>query len=104
MQFLTRYLHAHLTRPYNTSIQYEFVCNWVLAVSCAGSSGINLLHIYYSTNAVRLASPSNPINGQIANTLANVSLRVPILGYQPSGLQGTTFDGTLNYNSLQVTL
>jgi hypothetical protein len=33
-----------------------------------------------------------------------VSLRVPYFGYQPVGLQGTSFDGRSNYNSLQVTL
>jgi hypothetical protein len=69
-----------------------------------GSSGINLIDQYHNYNTAYLASPSNPINGQTTNTLDNVSLRVPYLGYQPVGLQGTAFDGSSNYNSLQVTL
>ena len=93
-----------LTRQYNLNIQYEFARNWVIEFSYVGSSGINLLDIYHNENMARLASPSNPINGQIANTLANVNLRIPYLGFQPEGLQGTEFNGRSNYNSLQVTV
>jgi outer membrane receptor protein involved in Fe transport len=102
--FLSQYIHTPLTRQYNLSMQYEFVRNWVLEVGYVGSSGINLMDVYHNKNIARLASPSHPINGQIANTLANVNLRVPYLGYQPTGLQGTEFDGTSNYNSLQATV
>ena len=104
LPFLNPYIHTPLTRQYNMSIQYEFVRNWVLEVGYVGMSAINLIDIYHNNNAAMLASPSNPINGQIANTLANVDLRVPYLGYQPTGLQGTQFDGNSNYNSLQATI
>jgi hypothetical protein len=51
-----------------------------------------------------LASPSNPINGITTNTVQNIDLRVPYLGYQAVGVRGTAFDGSSNYNSLQVTV
>jgi hypothetical protein len=101
---LSQYMHTPLTRQYNVGIQYEFARNWVIDVSYVGSSGINLMDVYHNKNAARLASASNPINGQIANTADNVGLRVPVLGYQPTGLTATEFDGSSNYNSLQATV
>jgi hypothetical protein len=102
--FLDQDLHTPLVRQYNLNLQYEFIKNWVLEMAYVGSSGINLIDQYHNYNTAELATPGNPINGQTANTLNNVSLRVPYLGYQPVGLQGTAFDGKSNYNSLQVTL
>ncbi len=101
---LSEIVHTPLTRQYNVSIQYEFAPRWVLDVAYVGSSGINLMDTYHNKNIARLASATNPINGQIANTKANVNLRVPYLGYQPVGVQKTEYDGTMNYNSLQTTV
>ncbi len=97
-------MHTPLVRQYNVNLQYEFAKNWVLETSYVGSSGINLLDAYHNYNTAQLASASNPINGQTTNSLENVALRVPYLGYQPVGVQGSGFDGSSNYNSLQVTL
>ena len=97
-------MHTPLVRQYNLNLQYEFAKNWVLETAYVGSSGINLLDAYHNYNTAQLATASNPINGQTTNSLQNVALRVPYLGYQPVGVQGTAFDGSSNYNSLQVTL
>ncbi len=102
--FVYQDTHTPLVRQYNLNLQYEFLKNWVLETSYVGSSGINLLDAYHNYNTAQLATPSNPINGQTTNSLQNVALRVPYLGYQPVGVQGTAFDGRSNYNSLQVTL
>jgi len=97
-------LHTPLTRQYNVNLQYEFSRSWVLEVGYVGSSSINLLDQYHSVNVPLLASPSTPINGITVNTVANAELRVPYLGYTPPGVDTTAFDGSSNYNSLQVTL
>ena len=76
----------------------------MLEAGYVGASGINLVDTYHDANDAQLASPSNPINGQTQNLASNVQLRVPYLGYQPTGYQITAFDGIYNYNSLQVTL
>jgi hypothetical protein len=68
-----------------------------------GSSAINLVDANHNYNPAQLASPSNPINGITTNTLQNVQDRVPYLGYQAVGLQGTAYDLVSNYNSVQVT-
>ncbi|MGD0136820.1 MAG: carboxypeptidase-like regulatory domain-containing protein, partial [Bryobacteraceae bacterium] len=102
--FLDEVLHTPLVRQYNLGIQYEFARNWVLEAGYVGSSGINLLDEYHNNNTPLLASPSNPINGITTNTVENIDFRVPYLGYQAVGVRGTGFDGTSNYNSLQVTV
>jgi hypothetical protein len=97
-------LHTPLTREYNLNVQYEFAPQWVLEAGFVGSSSINLIDQYHDVNAPLLASPTNPINGLTSNSITNAALRVPILGYIPSGFQVTAFDGAANYTSLQVTV
>jgi hypothetical protein len=99
-----------ITREYNLNVEYEFAPNWLLQVSYVGSSGINQFDEYRIQNVPALASPSNPIpcgpncTPQTANTIKNIPLRVPIVGFATGGLQTTSEDGLDNYNSLQVTL
>ena len=102
--FMSPTIHTPLVQQYNLNVQYEFAPRWILEVGYVGSSGINLMDIYRNYNTAQLATPENPINGQTVNTLENINLRVPYLGYSPAGLQGTDFVGSSNYNSLQVTL
>ncbi len=104
LPFLDEHLHTPLTRQYNLTVQYEFAKRWVLDAGFVGSSGINQANYNHNYNTARLASPSNPIRGITTNTLQNVFLRVPYLGFQPGGLQGTGFDGIYNYSSLQLTV
>ncbi len=97
-------IHTPLTRQYNFGLQYEFLPSWVLELGYVGSSGINQANYNHNYNLAQLASPSNPINGQITNTATNAVYRVPYLGYQPIGVQGTEYDATYHYNSLQATV
>jgi hypothetical protein len=102
--FLNPRVRIPLTYQYNLSIQYEFLRNWVLDVAYVSTRGTRLMNSYRNINLAQLATPENPINGQTANTLANAGLRVPQIGYQPTGLGGTYFDGSSNYHSLQATV
>jgi hypothetical protein len=104
LPFLSPSTHTPTVRQYNINFQYQFAKSWVLEAGYVGSSGINLTDYNHNYNTAGLASASNPINGQTTNTSANLLLRVPYLGYQPTGLQGTAYDGISNYNSLQVTV
>jgi len=97
-------IHTPLSRQYNLGFQYEFAPNWVLEAGYVGASGINQANYNHNYNTARLASPSSPINGVTTNTIANIPYRVPYLGYQPIGLQGTGYDLVYNYNSLQLTV
>jgi hypothetical protein len=97
-------VHTPLTRQFNLGIQYQLSPSWLLEVAYVGSSGINQANYNHNINLAQLASPSNPINGQTTNTLANAVYRVPYLGYQAIGLQATAYDAIYNYNSLQLTV
>jgi hypothetical protein len=102
--FLDPDIHTPLIRQYNLGVQYQFARTFVLEVGYVGSSAINLVDTYHAYNVAILASPSNPVNGITTNTVENANARVQYLGYTSGGLTGTAFDGTSNYNSLQVTL
>ncbi|MBV8903358.1 MAG: TonB-dependent receptor, partial [Acidobacteriia bacterium] len=102
--FMAEVSHVPLVRQYNLNVQYEFATGWVLEVGYVGSSGINLLDYNHNINTAQIASASNPVNGFNTTTTANVAFRVPYIGYAPAGLQATAYDGTSNYNSLQVTV
>jgi hypothetical protein len=108
--------HTPLIQQYNLGFQYEFAPKWVLELGYVGSKGVNLVDYNHNINGANLVTnPANPLveNGSISgpggvditeNTVPNVLARVPFLGYQPSGLQITAFDGRSNYNSLQATV
>jgi hypothetical protein len=102
--FLAEVVHNPLIRQYNMGVQYRFADDWVLELGYVGSGGINLMDQYHNANTALLASPEHPVNGITTNTIANVPLRVPYLGYQAVGVRGTQFDAVSNYNSLQATV
>jgi hypothetical protein len=107
-------IHTPLIQQYNLGFQYEFAPKWVVEIGYVGSKGVNLVDYNHNINGAQLVSPSGiQENGSISgpggvdvnvNTVPNVLARVPFLGYQPSGLQITAFDGRSNYNSLQATV
>jgi hypothetical protein len=101
-EFLAQNWQAPRTEQYSLNVQYEFLPNWLLQVGYVGGHGTRLLESR-NFNQPYLASPQNPINGQTTNTLANVPLRVPILGFGPSIF---FFETNGNYldDSLQTTL
>jgi len=97
-------IHLPLTRQYNFGVQWEFAPQFVLDVGYVGMSGINQAIYNHNVNTAKLASPSNPINGVTSNSPFNTSARVPYLGFQPNGLQGTEYSGVAKYDSLQTTV
>jgi hypothetical protein len=97
-------IHLPLTRQYNLGVQWEFAKQFVLDVGYVGMSAINQAIYNHNINTARLASPTNPVNGATFNASFNAAARVPYLGFQPNGLQGTEYRGVANYNSLQATV
>jgi hypothetical protein len=103
-----------LTYEYNLNTQYEFLPNWVLEVGYVGSHGIHQSVTSQQINGAQLVGNplgTNTINAPgitaglvTTNTVANASLRVPYLGFAPTGLNQEGVDGYDKFNSLQVTL
>lgn len=77
---------------------------WLAEVGYVGSKGQNLYANMYPNQAL-LASPEQPINGQTTNTVQNRNLRVPYVGWSPTGLQEIQSKGFgSTYHSLQLSL
>jgi len=102
--FVLQDIHTPLVRQYNVDLQYQFAPTWTLEVGYVGSSAINLVDFQHNYNTAQVASVANPVNGVTVNSPYNVNYRVPYLGMTPTGLEGTAFDLSSNYNSLQVTV
>jgi hypothetical protein len=76
----------------------------MVEVGYVGSHGIHQPNTLHIINEALLASDTNPINGVTTNTTANTRLRVPYLGFSPTGLQAADNQGDYKYNSLQATV
>jgi hypothetical protein len=94
---------TELIQQYGLNVQYEFRPSVLLEVGYVGTRGTHLLRFRLLNQALD-ASPTNPIRGQTDNTLANVPLRVPILGIPPTGLQAVEAAGNSWYNGLEASL
>jgi hypothetical protein len=88
-------------QQYGLETQYQLK-DYLFSLAYAGSMGAHLA-VSRSNNQPVLASPANPVNGLITNSVANATERVPFLGVAPLvfGLEST---GTSRYDSIQATI
>ena len=93
-----------LVYSWNMNFQYEIAPAWVVEAGYVGSHGIHQPNTLHILNEALLASGASPINGVTTNTVANARLRVPYLGFSPTGLQYSDNQGDYKFNSLQLTL
>jgi hypothetical protein len=92
-----------LIQQYSLNVQAELHEGWLLEVGYVGTRGTHLVR-QRSLNQAVSASPNNPIRGVTTNTVANIPLRVPILGIPPDSLQEMESEGSSWYNGLEVSL
>jgi hypothetical protein len=85
------------------NVQAELLRGWLLEIGYAGSRGAHLQR-FRSLNQAQNATPSAPVRGLTSNTLANISLRVPISGMRPDALREMESAGSSWYNGLEVSL
>jgi len=85
------------------NVQTELRDGWLLEVGYVGTRGAHLQRLR-SLNQASQASPENPIRGITTNTVANVALRVPIVGIQADSLQEVESEGSSWYNGLELSL
>lgn len=115
----TRGLVTPYVQQYNLSVQYQLPKGWLMEVGYIGSHGRNLL-VEPSLNQSLLVNSSSPItynNALIAanghpngitvaqNSNANATIRVPVPGFAPAGLNLVTNEGYSHYDGflLEVT-
>jgi len=92
-----------ITQEYSFETQTSLARNFLLEIGYVGTRGT---HVFrgVALNQAELASPSNPIRGQTTNTLANLPLRTPILGFSPGSLDQIESEGAFWYNALEASL
>ena len=88
---------------YSLGLQSKLPGGAVLDVTYAGARDLHPI-LGRSMNQAPLASPANPIRGQTTNTVANITLRKPYLGWTPNSMYYFGTDGEAWYNSLQASL
>jgi hypothetical protein len=100
-----------LTYEWNLNLQYEFASRWVLEVAYVGSRSIHQVpdstlinQIERQINQAQIASPTHLVNGLSTNSIANASVRVPYLGFSPSGVGFDQTNSDSKYNSIQGTV
>ena len=92
-----------MVQQYSLNLQTEVHQDYLLEVGYVGTHGTHLAR-QRSLNQALSASTGDPIRGVTDNTLANVSLRVPILGVPPDSLQEVESEGGSWYNALEMSL
>jgi hypothetical protein len=92
-----------MIQQYSLNAQAELLKGWLFEIGYVGTRGIHLQD-FRSLNQALSASPADPINGVTSNTLANISLRVPIPGIRPDALRVMESDGDSSYNGLEASL
>jgi hypothetical protein len=92
-----------ITQQYSLNLQTELANNYLLELGYVGTRGTHLVD-GVTLNQAGPASTSHPIRGETTNTLANLPLRVPIQGFQATGLSVVETAGESKYNSLQASV
>jgi carboxypeptidase family protein len=105
-----------VTYQWNLNAQYEFVHSWTLELGYVGSRAIHQpgLEAGRHINEAQLVGNPTGTNTIVApgiaaglvttNTVANAFLRVPYLGFAPSGLIMTSDESSAKFGSLQATV
>ena len=92
-----------MIQQYSVNVQSEVHERWLLEIGYVGTRGTHLLR-QRSLNQALTASASDPIRGVTTNTVANIPLRVPILGVPPDSLVEMESQGSSWYNGLEASL
>lgn len=91
------------TYHFSLGLQTELPGGAVLDVTYAGARDLHLI-MGDSMNQAPLASPTHPIRGVTTNTVANVNVRKPYLGWEPNTMWQWRTGNEAWYNALQSSL
>jgi hypothetical protein len=92
-----------IIQQYSLNVQTELHEGWLSEIGYVGTRGAHMVR-QRSLNQALQASTGNPIRGVTANTIENISLRVPIPGVPPDALQEMESEGSSWYNGLEASL
>jgi Carboxypeptidase regulatory-like domain/TonB dependent receptor len=92
-----------MIQQFGLNVQAEIRSGLLFEIGYVGTRGTHLMRDRLLNQALD-ASTNSPIRGQSDNTLANIPLRVPIVGIASTGLQQIESAGDSWYNGLEVSL
>ena len=90
-------------QQYSLNVQAELHEGWLLEIGYLGTRCTHLVR-QLSLNQALSASANSPIRGVNTNSVANIPLRVPILGVPPDSLVEMESEGSSWYNGLEASL
>ena len=103
VQTLDYNFRPSINQVYSLNNQISFTNNLLLELGYVGARGEHLFQ-QQQRNAAGFATPQAPIRGVTTNSVANVTQRVPIQGFNPSGVSVYGSEGASWYNGMDVTL
>ena len=92
-----------MIQQYSLNVQAELHEGWLLEIGYVGTRGTHLVR-QRSLNQALSASTNSPIRGVGTNSVANIPLRVPILGVPPDSLVEMESEGSSWYNGLEASV
>jgi len=92
-----------MIQQYSLNVQTEPHEGWLLEIGYVGTHGADLVR-QRSFNQALSASANSPIRGVTTNSVANIPLRVPILGVPPDSLVEMESEGISRYNGLEASV
>jgi outer membrane receptor protein involved in Fe transport len=96
-------LRTPYLQQWGLSVQHQLTPATLVEIGYQGTKGSRLATMRL-INQPMLASPERPVNSLTANTAANAELRVPYLGFSPTGLVWLESSTDSRYNSLQASV
>lgn len=96
-------LRTPYLQQWGLNAQYELTPSTLVEVGYQGTKGTALATMRL-INQPLLASATSPVNGQTTNTAANAQLRVPYVGFSPTGLVWLETSTDSRYNALQASV
>ena len=92
-----------MVQQFALNVQGEPKRGWLVEVGYVGTRGTHLQRTR-SLNQALDASPENPIRGVISDTVANIPLRVPIVGIPSDSLDEVESEGSSWYSGLEASV
>ena len=94
---------SSIVQQFSLNLQTQISSSTLFEIGYVGTRGTHLLR-QRSLNQALVATPADPIRGETTNTIANIPMRVPILGIPPDSLVMTESEGDSWYNGLEASV
>jgi carboxypeptidase family protein/TonB-dependent receptor-like protein len=103
ISFIDQHYRPPVSQQFSLGLQTDLGGGFLLDVGYVGARGTHQI-LAHTQNQALLASASNPIRGVTTNTLANIPLRVPILGFTAPGISDIDSPASSWYHGLEASV